>query len=498
MYSRPALPEERWLLELLITLLYVIVVTGFVVLDRRRPVSTMAWLLALLLVPIVGLVAYLVFGRLRVRRRRRRRARRAVKPTLATRQLYPLETSPQSLGEPLQGLVRLALNSTDAPLRRCDTLDLLPQPELAYDAMEAAMRGAERFIFIEAYIWRDDAVGNRWIDLLCERARAGVRVRLLYDDFGCLGTSAALFDRLRQAGGEVLPYGRLLLRLRWPGTYNFRNHRKIIVVDGAVGFTGGLNVGDEYIGKVPGVRPWTDLQLRITGDAVLGLHAICLEDWLATTGEADGLGPDDPRIEGKILAELLDRPPSRSYGPMLQIIPSGPDLTPGIGIAAQFVAAIATARERCWIATPYFVPDDPLNLALKTAALRGVDVRILVPQPRNNDARFVSLAARSYYDECIEAGCRIYEFLPGMLHAKYILVDHTLAAIGSANMDVRSFHINFEVTAMIYDRGVADALAEVFTGHLSRALEVRAESRRNLALHARLGEAFARMLSPLL
>lgn len=489
---------SRWILEI-VTILYVIAITGFVVLERRRPVSTMAWLLALIFVPGVGLIVYLVFGRLRVRRRRRRRARQAVHPTLAASQIVPLETSPQSLEEPLRGLVRLALNSVDAPLRRCDRVDLLPQPERAYEAMEEAMQAAERFIYIEFYIWRDDAVGNRWIDLLCAKARAGVRVRLLYDDFGCLGTSSTLFDRLRQAGGEVRAFGRLRLRLRLGfRRYNFRNHRKIIVVDGAVGFTGGLNVGDEYIGRVPGVRPWTDLQLRITGDAVLGLHAICLEDWLTTTRELEDMDHSDPRIETEILAELQDRPHTRSSGPMIQVIPSGPDLTPGIGIAAQFVAAINTARERCWIATPYFVPDDSLNLALKTAALRGVDVRILVPLPRNNDSWLVSLAARSYYDECLDAGCRIYEFLPGMLHAKILLVDHTVAAIGSANMDVRSFHINYEVTAMLYDHGVADTLAEVFRGHLARALEVRAELRRHSRLPARLGEAFARMLSPLL
>lgn len=489
--------SERWLIELL-TIVYVISITGFVVLERRRPVSTMAWLLALIFVPVVGLLAYLVFGRLRVRRRLRMRARRAVHPTVATSQLAPLETPVSSLDEPLRGLVRLALNSTAAPLRRCDRVVLLPDPEQAYAAMEAAMRAAERFILIESYIWRDDNLGRRWIDLLCERARAGVRVRLLYDDFGCIGTAEALFDRLRQAGGEALPFGPLVFKLRWPGTINFRNHRKIVVVDGVVGFTGGLNVGDEYVGRGPDARPWTDLQLELTGDAVLGLHALCLEDWLAATGETVGLDPDDPKIESQILRELHERPATHSSGPMVQIIPSGPDLPPGLGIEAMFVAAIATASERCWIATPYFVPDDPLNLALKSAALRGVDVRILVPLPRNNDSKVVSLAARSFYDECLEAGCRIYEFLPGMLHAKYLLVDRTVAAIGSANMDVRSFHINFEVTAMLYDREVTDRLAEVFRGHLARALEVRPEARRQLRLHSRLGEAFARMLSPLL
>jgi len=493
----PDLQQERWLIEL-VMLIYVIAVTGFVVLERRRPVSTMAWLLALIFVPGLGLAAYLVFGRYRVRRRRRLRARRAVNPTAATSQLMSFETPMDALQEPLRGLVRLALNVSDAPLRRASSAALLAEPRQAYLAMEEAMAAAERSIMLEYYIWRSDEVGTRWIDLLCERARAGVRVRLLIDDFGTLGSSTALFDRLRAAGGEVLVYGPMRLRLRWPGRINFRNHRKIIVIDGTVGFTGGLNVGDEYLGRGPDARLWSDLHLRLTGDAVLGLHAIFLEDWLAATGETIDLDPEDPRIEREILAELFDRPSAGSTGPLVQVIPSGPDLAPGLGIAAQFVAAIATATERCWIATPYFVPDDALNLALKTAALRGVDVRVLVPLPRNNDSRLVSLAARSYYDECLEAGCRIYEYLPGMLHAKYLLVDHTLAAVGSANMDVRSFYINYEVTAMLYDRGVTDQLAEVFRGQLAHALEVRPESRRRLPLRQRLGESFARMLSPLL
>ena len=493
----PDLHPERWLIELLM-LLYVIAVTGFVVLERRRPVSTMAWLLALIFVPGLGLAAYLIFGRYRVGRRRRLRARRAVNPTAATSQMMSFETSMNALEEPLRGLVRLALNVSDAPLRRATSVALLAEPRSAYLAMEEAMLAARHSIMLEYYIWRADEVGNRWIDLLCEKARAGVRVRLLIDDFGTLGSGPLLFERLRAAGGEVLVYGPMRLRLRWPGRINFRNHRKIIVIDGTVGFTGGLNVGDEYLGRGPERRPWSDLHLRLTGDAVLGLHAIFLEDWLAATGETIDLNPDDPRIEREILAELFDRPPAGSIGPLVQIIPSGPDIAPGLGIAAQFVAAIATATDRCWIATPYFVPDDALNLALKTAALRGVDVRVLVPLPRNNDSRLVSFAARSYYDECLEAGCRIYEYLPGMLHAKYLLVDHTLAAIGSANMDVRSFYINYEVTAMLYDRGLTDQLAEVFRGQLAHALEVRREMRRRLPLTQRLGEAFARMLSPLL
>lgn len=486
--------SERWFIELL-TIVYVIAVTGLVVLERRRPAAALAWILSLIFLPPLGLGLYLVFGRAGVRRRRRLRARRSVNPTEVTRGLLPLETPLEQLEQPLRGLVALALNSAAAPLRRAEDVRLLADPGRAFASMEAAIEGARRQIHAEFYIWRDDACGRRWIDLLAAKARAGVEVRLLYDEFGCLGTPLALFERLREAGGQVLAFGPMRLRYR-PLTINFRNHRKILIVDGDIGFTGGLNVGDEYLGRGIGPRKWADLQVRITGDAVLGLQAIFLEDWLAAhSHRTDDL---DDAVLARELGDLLARPPKRSCGPMMQIVPSGPDLPFVDAIAAQFTAAIASAEERCWIATPYFVPDEPLLLALKTAALRGCDLRVLVPLPRNNDSAIVSLAAASYYDELLAAGCRIYEYLPGMLHAKYMLVDDRVAAIGSANMDVRSFYLNFEVTALFYDRALALELAEVFTRDTARALEVRPEGRRQLGLRRRLGEGVARLLSPLL
>jgi cardiolipin synthase len=473
----------------------VIAITALVVLERRRPSAALAWLLALIFLPLLGLCLYFLLGRAGVRRRRRLRARRRVNPTDATRALCPLETPLEELEQPLRGLVALALNASFAPLRRPDTVALLADPAQAFAAMEAAIAGAQRQIHVESYIWRDDETGRRWIDLLCERARAGVEVRLLYDEFGCLGTPRELFDRLTAAGGQVEVFGPVRLRYR-PLMLNFRNHRKLVIVDGDVGFTGGLNVGDEYLGRGLGARPWSDLQVKITGDAVLGLQAIFLEDWLAAHTHALDHA-EDPAF-ARELAELLARPTKHSRGPMLQFVPSGPDTAFIDAIAAQFTAAIASAQERCWIATPYFVPDEPLTLALKTAALRGCDLRILVPLRRNTDSALVSLAGASYYDELLAAGCRIYEYLPGMLHAKYLLVDDRVAAIGSANMDVRSFYLNYEVTALFYDRRLTLELAEVFTRELARALEVRPESRRQLSLPRRLGEGLARLLSPLL
>ena len=494
MFDLPEIP--RWLVEL-VFIAYALVITGFVVLERRRPASTLAWIFALVFLPFLGLAAYLLVGRRRVQRRLRLRERRWIRPIDATRRLLTMNACPDDLPSPQRGLVQLALSTAAAPLRRTDRVQIYERPADAFAAMEAAIRGAQRTIFAEFYIWRDDATGRRWIDLLCERARAGVEVRLLYDDFGALGASR-LFRRLVDAGGAVVPFAPLRLRVRLRRTnVNFRNHRKILTIDGERGFTGGLNIGDEYLGAAS--RPWDDLQVGVEGDAVIGLEAIFLEDWLVATGESVGLDPGDPAIARRLgLTDLFDRTERGSTGPLVQIIPSGPDLRSTQTIAAQFTAAIGVAQRRCWIATPYFVPDEPLMLALVSAAWRGVDVRVLVPSPQSNDSRLVSWAARSYYDELMAASVQIYEYQAGMLHAKFLVIDDQVAAIGSANMDIRSFYLNYEVTAMFYDRGVADQLAAIFRDHLRRAVEIRPVHRSRLALRQRLGEAAARLLSPLL
>jgi cardiolipin synthase len=513
-----------WVIEVAFVI-YALTVSTLVVLERRRPTATLALVLALVFVPVAGLVGYLLLSQ-RVRRRRRRRMRRPINPVDDTRDVASVDELPADLSGRARGLVRLALESAAAPLRHSDAVALLPTPKAAFEAFAQAINEAERTIHCQFYIWRDDAAGRRLTAMLTERAAAGIKVRVLYDHLGSFSLPSSHFDALREAGGQVGVFGRLRvpLRLSWL-RFDFRNHRKLMTVDGRRGFLGGLNVGDEYLDPRTDGRRWRDLAVDVRGDAVVGLEAIFLEDWLASTGEIvdlqgmRALKPErfDPRrplpkdrpwqrrraraarARAEAASPFVPRPdtPVTSAGPLLQVIPSGPDLPVVSVIAAQLSAAIASATERVWLATPYFVPDEPLLFNLRIAALRGVDVRIMVPAHEHNDVRLVAWAARSYYDEVLAAGARLFEYKRGMLHSKYLIADE-LCAIGSANMDVRSFHINFEVTAMIYDRGVADALAEVFTGHLSRALEVRAESRRNLALHARLGEAFARMLSPLL
>ena len=514
----------RWLLELGFAV-YALLVAGFVVLERRRPTATLALVLALVFVPIVGVLVYVLFMR-RVRRRLRRRERRPINPVDETRDLAKLDVLPEDLGASSRGLVRLAMTSAAAPLRRSEDVELLPTAEEAFDAFADTIASASRSIHCEFYIWRDDSTGRQITQMLVERAAAGVKVRVLIDHLGSLGLPGSHFDALREAGGQVAVFGRLRIPLRLGGVrFNFRNHRKIMTVDGQCGFLGGINVGDEYLGTHDGPHAWRDLAVCVRGDAVIGLEAIFLEDWLASTGEVLDLEGERSRVPGRFDPRRplpKDRPwqrrrarrareraeaanpfsppptaPVASRGPLLQIIPSGPDLPLVSAISAQFSAAIASANRRVWLSTPYFVPDEPLMLVLRIAALRGVDLRLLVPAPEHNDIRIIGWAARSYYDDVLSAGGRIYEYQRGMLHSKFLIVDD-LCAIGSANMDVRSFHINYEVTGMFYDPDVTAALAEIFCEDLDGSREVTTETRASPSLSTRLLEGTARVLSPLL
>lgn len=489
-------------------LVYGMFTAATILIERRRPTTTLTWLVVLVFLPPIGLAFYWLIGRRKARRSRRARRRQALLPTEATAAMAKLDTSPVDLSPQLRGLIRLALQRSAAPVRRAEQVELLPVARDAFASMEAEIRQAQHRIHMLFYIWRDDATGERMLDLLCERARAGVKVRLMYDDFGAIGTPLRHFRRLEQAGGHVARFAPLRVRLARPRSrLDFRNHRKLLCIDGQIGFTGGLNIADEYRGTMRSGRVWSDLWLRMTGDAVIGLEAVFVEDWLSATDELIELWSDLPEFEARTRPSMVDRPstPMRSTGPLVQVIPSGPDQRPSrFGddnvsvIATSFVAAIGGALGRVWITTPYFIPDDAITQVLCATALRGVDVEILVPNLRDNDSRLVALAARSYYDTLLDAGCRIFEYRPGMLHAKYMIIDETLAVVGSANLDVRSLYLNYEVTTMFYDRGVTCDLAAVFERDRSLGVAIELEGRLQAPLSERLKEGLARILSPLL
>ena len=294
---------------------------------------------------------------------------------------------------------------------------------------------------------RNDATGEWFKERLIAAAKRGVEVRLLCDAYGCFAVHASYYRALKKAGVRVwtfLPMRSLLLQ-----PVNLRNHRKIVVVDGTVGFTGGLNIGDEYRGQMKGVGEWRDIHVRIEGGAVRDLQRVFFQDWVFATGEKMTVGAYFPRA----------MPDTGRGGATIAIVPSGPD-TRNEAIQRIFFGAIAGAEKRVWMTTPYFVPDQAIVVAMELAAMRGVDVKLVLPSHSNHAVTFH--AGRSFYEPLLEAGVELYEYLPGMVHAKTMVVDGAVSLVGSANMDLRSFRLNFEIHALLHDADLARQLAEAF------------------------------------
>jgi len=450
----------------------------WIVLQRRAPAATMAWILSLAVLPGIGVVFYFVFGPRRITRskRRRLRARARLGEALERAHAASHHTPPPHA---LQ-LVKLGATADGMPLSSCSRVDLLVDGARTYDSICEAIASARHHVHLEYYIFVPDAVGERIMDALVERARAGVQVRLLVDAVGSARLKRRHRARLRAAGVEVARFHRMRFWTFKP-LINLRTHRKIVVVDGSVGFTGGINVTIDHDERL-NPRAYRDTHIRLEGLAVRWLQIIFLEDWEYATGRS----PTD-RAYFPDVAERGDH--------AVQIVASGPD-SEHEPIKKMYFAAIAGAERRVLVRTPYLVPDEAMLTALTTAALRGVDVRVIVPA--QGDSRLVSAAARSYFVDLQRAGVRVYEYLPRMLHAKTLVVDEEFAAVGTANFDNRSFRLNFEVSAVVHGPEIAAELAQVFTTDLDASREVKLGDPRRSRFVQRLGEAIARLMSPLL
>lgn len=470
-----ALASTPHLLTLLVAgwLLYLVVLGGWIVLQKREPVATLSWLLGLALLPYLGFLIYHVFGPQKIRRNRLRRSR-----SRAAMQNAALAAEDGEAAE----LVRLAQATTGLPVTSSTRVDLLVDGAAKYDALLADIAAAMHHVHLEYYIYEPDHTGAVLRDALVARARAGVRVRLLMDFVGS-GASRRFFAPLIEAGGEIawfhpMRFGRVWQR---PWT-NLRTHRKIVVIDGRIGYTGGMNITDEQDERLR-ADAYRDLHMRMTGKSVRVLQLVFAEDWAYATGRRD------------FLAEVEQQTPAADAGPVrTQILTSGPDST-WEAIHRAHVGAIHAARERVWMTTPYFVPGEAAMMALTSAALAGLDVRLLVP--RVSDSWLVTLAARSYFGQLLVAGVKIYEYRSRMLHSKSLLVDDHLAIIGSANFDHRSFRLNFELSVLFDDADIAARLARLIESEFAHAPRVHRGRRRPL-LTARLPEALARLCSPLL
>lgn len=497
-------------LSILIVLLVLhgVVMSFFVILEHRHPVATLAWILLLIFVPVVGTLLYYYLGRLRFVRRRMRRAQ-TLEPLLehlphgevsleeaaieewkeepyspfvnsfAQLHLPVLEPSQQ----PNVPLMTLAHRAAGSPLSQGNRTTVLQDAENTYKAIEAAIRGARHHVHVLYYIIRDDSVGQWLRDLLVARARDGVEVRLLFDGLGSYALPDTFWEDLHQAGGRAEAFLPLRFANLTPhSNINFRNHRKLVIVDGRVGFLGGINLGEEYLGKPPH-SPWRDTHVELEGSAVSDLQQVFVEDWCYATEE--------------LLFESVyfPTPPEPVGEDLVQVIPSGPDHD-WFPIHLLLFLSITSANQRIWIATPYFIPDKSILTALITAAMRGVDVRIMLPA--KGDHKMVHYAMQSYYKRLLKAGVKIYEYHRGMLHSKTTVVDGRCGTIGSANFDIRSFHLNFELNAFVYSCEVAEQLEAAFKEDLQHAQLVTYDQFRRRPFSRKLYESVARVLSPLL
>ena len=470
------MPGPGWILAF--ELAWVLFVVVWISLEKRPPHAALAWIFGLSLLPAVGIPIYLLIGPRRIERQRRRRR-------LALTSFVRADPAAIATRDALHDVVRqirLAIGAARAPLLPASRLALHETAGSFFEALDRAVDAARHHVHLEFYIWEPDELGRALIERLAARARAGVEVRLLVDAVG----SARLHDRhlapLRAAGGEVRRFNPPLFGFRRLRLLNFRTHRKIVVVDGERAFTGGMNVSQRHAYGSGSEPSWRDAMVELEGDAVVALQELFLENWHACCGKSPAGEAYRPNLGGE----------ARHW---LQVVASGPDREV-YPIHEIVVSAIGAADERVWIVNPYFVPDSSLMVALTTAAHRGVDVRMIVP--KRGDSRLVGAAMRSYFDELLAAGVKIFEYGPAMHHAKTLVIDRELVLVGTANLDTRSFRLNFEVSLALYGEPVLARLTESFERDLAESEPVPADRSRRISFGQRVGEATARLLGPVL
>lgn len=467
--------------------LFVIVTIGVIIHDKRDPVKALSWIIVISLLPVVGFVFYIVFGR--NHRKEKLFSRKGLHDleqidAMSRQQIYEVN-SPALLHKPEisdnRDIITLLLNSNKALLTVHNRVKVLNDGTATFDEIRRALWAARSTIHLEYYIIEDDELGREIADILIAKASEGVEVRLIYDDVGSWGLSRRFVRRLKKAGVEVHSFMQVVFP--WlTSRVNYRNHRKILVVDGKVGFTGGINIAQRY---VTGTRmgAWRDTHLRLEGEAVGMLQIVFIADWYFVTKQL----LDD---YGKYLPKTHVEKET-----MIQIATSGPD-SDWASIMQAFFAAITHAQHHIYISSPYFLPNEAILTAIKVASLSGIDVRIMIPS--RSDSKVVYWASRSYIGELIDANVKVYLYRRGFNHSKLIMIDGKFSSVGTANMDIRSFEDNFEVSAILYDREITRQLEEEFLRDLGQSRLVTRDYWETRPFLHNMYEALSRLFSPLL
>ncbi len=453
---------------------------------KKRPTATLAWLWAILFIPLLGALAYFAIGTDRLKRRRLKRRR--LFSARASRSGGPASTTDAASSGLLAGLPRrdrqflqLLSRINQLPISSATDLQILRDSAQYYPALAARIGEARHHIHLELYIWQGDDTGRRFLELLTAAARRGVVVRLLLDGVGSHGLAAELLADLTAAGGQFSWFQSLDPK-RSRFFLNLRNHRKLQIIDGTIAFVGGMNIGREYEGLDPALGHWRDVQMEATGSVAAELQEVFADDWFFATGE-------------KISAPAYYPPPSGQARHPVHIVLGGPDRR-NEPISKSIVSLLAEASERAWIATGYFVPDDVLLAALELAASRGVDVRLLISE--KNDHSLLVTVGRSYYGELLAAGVRIFEYSAGINHAKVAVVDRQWGMVGSANLDYRSMRLNFELNLLFHSPAQNAVLASLLEHDFALCKEIDPMVFSRRPFRQKFLEAALRPLSPLL
>ncbi|MEH7117399.1 cardiolipin synthase [Neobacillus vireti] len=465
--------------------LSVIFISFVIFFENRHPTQTITWLVVLGSFPLIGFIFYLLFGR------NYRKERMFRKKYFLDKQAFLTvegEDDPRSqeklslMGEHQGKLFKLAQKLGNSPISFDTATKVLTNGDETFRHIIEQLKRARHHIHLEYYIVRHDQIGQEIKEILIQKASEGVKIRFLFDAVGSWQLSKRYINDLRNVGIEAVSFGPVKLPFL-NNKFNFRNHRKIIVIDGTIGFVGGLNIGDEYLGRNKEIGYWRDTHLMLKGEAVRTLQLIFLQDWYYMTNHSF------------LTAEYLSPQNDHKRHGGVQLIAGGPDNEWSV-IKNIFFSMIASAEKSVWIASPYFIPDEDIFSAIKVAALSGVDVRLLVPN--RPDKRIVFHASRSYFPELLEAGVKVYEYQRGFMHSKIIIVDDELASIGTSNMDMRSFHLNFEVNAFLFRTKSTEELVEEYINDLKYAKQLELETFEQRHIGFRILESTARLLSPLL
>lgn len=449
----------------------------FMLVENRNPVKSIAWIMVLVFLPIIGFLCYIFVGR--KFRKRHVISKRSLLINKKSNTIDLTELPNLELTDDQRSIATLAFRNSDAALHENNDVKIFTQAEELYDNIVEDLKKAKHHIHMEYYIFLADKIGQRIMDVLKEKAREGVIVRVIIDDVGSWQLKKKKIKELRETGIEIqsfLEVGLPYINSR----VNYRNHRKIIVVDGLVGYTGGFNIADRY---VDGLKwgTWRDTHIRLEGSAVLGLQKNFLMDWFF--------------VKRELIEDSSYYPAQEKKGDCLaQIVISGPDMV-WESVMQIFTKAFMEAKRRIYIESPYFLPPESLITALQTAALSGIDVRLILP--RKSDAKVTLYSTYSYIDQMLKAGIRVFLYEPGFIHSKIVVTDD-IAIIGSANMDFRSFEQNFELNAIMYNNQVAEQMTEIFLDDENNSKEITREAWATRRISQKILESLSRLLSPLL